>query len=130
MGDAVKQFKNKSEKFKMIKKIYHNKLVRDKMPNIIKSREGLYKTRVLKIGEFRKILREKIVEEVKELVDAREDELVGEMADLLQILISIAKLEKIPFNTVEKVRKKKEKERGAFKKRIFLIWSDKKAGGK
>jgi len=117
-------------KVKTGNKYYHNKLVRDKIPKYIESRGGFYETSTLKIGEFRTQLKKKAIEEAKEIASAKKDELVNEMADLLQILRSIAKLEKIPFGNIEKARNKKEKERGAFNKRTFLIWSDKPKGEK
>lgn len=112
------------------KKYFHNKLIRDKIPEFIESRGGIYKTKTLGISEFKKLIRKKVVEEAKELAISKRGELVNEMVDVLQLLVSIAKSEKIPFSKIEKARKMKEKERGAFKKKIFLVWSDKAAGKK
>jgi len=117
-------------KSKVRKKYYHNKLIRDKIPEYIESKGGSYKTKTLNVAEFKTLIRKKMVEEARELVSAKRNELVNEMADVLQLLISIAKFEKIPFSEIEKARKNKEKERGAFKKKIFLVWSDHPRGKK
>lgn len=117
-------------KVKANKKYYHRKLVRDRIPEIIESKGGSYKAKLLNTKEFRRFLRKKLAEEAKELVGARKNELVNELADVLQLIKSIAELESIPFKSIESKRKKKEKKVGAFKKQIFLVWSDKPAGGK
>ncbi len=117
-------------KVKAEKKYYHRKLVRDRIPEIIEFKGDLYKTRVLKMREYRKLLRKKLVEEAKELENVRKADLIKELADVLQVLKSIAELERIPFKKIEDKRKQRERERGGFRKRIFLIWSNKLAGGK
>ena len=113
-----------------MKKYYHRKLIRDRIPEIIDSKGDSYKTRKLNTQEYRKLLRKKLVEEAKELASARKDELTNELADVLQLVKSITELEGISFKSIEEKRRKKKKRAGAFKKRIFLIWSDKPAGGK
>lgn len=113
-----------------IKKHYHRKLVRDRIPEIIESKGDLYKARILKMREYRKLLRKKLVEEAKELENVRKTDLIKELADILQVLKSIADFEKVPFKKIEDKRKQRERERGGFRKRIFLIWSNKPAGEK
>jgi len=117
-------------KVKAEKKYYHRKLVRDRIPEIIEFKGDLYKSRILKIREYRRFLRKKLVEEVKELENVRKGDLIKELADVLQVLKSITELEGIPFKRIEDKRKQRERERGGFRKRIFLIWSNKPAGGK
>jgi len=113
-----------------IKKHYHRKLVRDGIPEIIESKGDLYKSRILKIREYRRLLRKKLVEEAKELENVRKTDLIKELADVLQVLKSIVEFEKVPFKKVEDKRKQRERERGGFRKRIFLVWSNKPAGEK
>jgi predicted house-cleaning noncanonical NTP pyrophosphatase (MazG superfamily) len=117
-------------KVKNNKKYYHRKLVRDRIPEIIESAGDSYKARTLNLREYRKLLRKKLVEEAKELENARRDELTNELADVLQLVKSIAEFEGITLKSIEAKRRKKEKRVGVFKKRIFLIWSDKPAGSK
>lgn len=113
-----------------IRRYYHRKLVRDKIPEIIEAAGDSYKSFVLSITEAKKLMRKKLVEEVRELESSSKEEVVNELVDVLQLVRSIAETENISFQSLERERKKKEKKTGAFKKRIFLVWSDKPAGGK
>jgi len=113
-----------------IKKHYHRKLVRDRIPEIIESKGDLHKAKVLNIRKYRKLLRKKLVEEAKELENVRKTDLIKELADILQVLKSIAEFEKVPFKKIEDKRKQRKRERGGFRKKIFLVWSNKPAGEK
>ncbi len=115
-------------KINMKKKYYHQKLIRDKIPEKIKGLGGDYQTRVLGKTEFEKELKKKLVEEAKEVVRASKEELLNELADVLELTKSIASYYKIPFSRVEKFQKEKRKKRGGFKKKLFLIWSTGKGG--
>ena len=112
----------------MKKKYYHQKLIRDKIPEKIKSTGDEYKTRILGKVEFEKELKKKLVEESKELFKTSKEELLNELADVLELTKSISSLYKIPFSRVEKFQEEKRKTRGGFKKKLFLIWSTGKAG--
>lgn len=111
-----------------MKKYFHNKLIRDGIPEHIKANGGEYEMRALSEKEFEPALRQKLVEEARELQGADETELVNEMADVLELLRSVAELHRIDFKLVEEKQVSKRKERGGFKKRLFLIWSDNPGG--
>lgn len=104
-------------------KFYHQKLIRDKIPQIIKANDGKCEIRVMNKDEFKKELRKKLIEESKEVKEAEKDELVKELSDVLEVIKSIAQSENISFNLIEEKRKERKKKRGGFKKRLFLIWS-------
>ncbi len=110
------------------KKYYHQKLIRDRIPEKIKEHGEDYETRVLGKVEFEKELKRKLIEESKELLDAPKEELLNELADVLELTKSIASHYKIPFPKVEKFQEEKRKKRGAFKKKLFLVWSTGKGG--
>lgn len=112
----------------MRKRYYHQKLIRDKIPEAIKSTGDVGKTRILGEKEFEKELKKKLVEESKELLKAPKEEVINELADVLELTKSIASHFKIPFFKVEKYQEEKRKKRGGFKKKLFLIWSTGKAG--
>ena len=97
-------------------KIY-NKLVRDKIPEIIKAEGKQVKTRILDDEEYRKELNKKLQEEVKEYL---EDNNVEELADIVEVIHGILNSMNISVEKFEKVRKEKAKQRGAFQSRIFL----------
>jgi len=111
-----------------MEKFYHKKLIRDKIPEIIKANNGKYKLRVMEENEFKKELKKKLIEEVKEVIEAEKSELGKELADVLELIKSIAENENIKFELVEEKQKQRRKERGGFKKKLFLIWSDRSAG--
>lgn len=112
----------------MKKKYYHQKLIRDKIPEKIKESGDDYETRVLGKVEFERELKKKLIEESKELAESPKEKLLNELADVLELTKSIASHYKIPFSKVEKFQEEKRKKRGGFKKRLFLVWSTGKGG--
>jgi len=111
-----------------MEKFYHRKLIRDRIPEIIEGDNGRYELRVMEEGEFRKELRKKLLEESKEVIGAEKKELVKELADVLELIKSIAESENINFEVLEEKNRQQREKRGSFKKRLFLIWSSKPAG--
>ena len=96
----------------------YNKLVRDKIPGIIKAKGGVPKTRTLSSdAEYLTALGKKLHEEVAEYLD---DPDIKELADILEIIHAILEMQNKSFAELESVRKEKAKERGGFVKRIFL----------
>lgn len=112
----------------MRKKYYHQKLIRDRIPEAIKATGDKGKIRVLGEKEYEKELKKKLVEESKEATKASKKEILNELADVLELTKSIASHYKIPFSKVEKFQEEKRKKRGGFKKKLFLVWSTGKAG--
>ena len=112
----------------MKKKFYHKKLIRDRIPEKIKATGDDYKTRVLSKTEFEKELKKKLVEESKELMGAPREDFINELADVLELIKSIASHYRIQFSKIEKFQEEKRNKRGGFKKKLFLIWSTGKAG--
>jgi len=111
-----------------MKKIFHRKLIRDKIPQVIEAAGDEYEVRIMGKREYEKELKKKLVEEAKELNETPKEKLLNEMADVLELLKSISEFYKINFKLVEEKQVQKRKERGGFKKRLFLIWSSQEAG--
>lgn len=111
-----------------MRKFYHNKLIRDRIPLIIEANKGKYEVRIMGKDEFKRELRKKLFEEAKEVIGAEKDELLKELADVLELIKSIAESESIRFDLIEKKQRERRRDRGGFKKRLFLIWSDRPAG--
>jgi len=109
-------------------KVFHRKLIRDKIPQVIESVGDKYEIRFMDEKEYEKELKKKLVEEAKELNEAPKEKLLNEMADVLELLKSIASFYRINFKLVEEKQAQKRKERGGFKKRLFLIWSSQPTG--
>ena len=97
-------------------KIY-NKLVRDKIPEIIRNNNENPKTKVLDDKEYLHELNTKILEEVQEYLASGE---VEELADIEEVLRAILDVKKVSLDEFEKIRKSKVDKRGAFKDKIFL----------
>ena len=97
-------------------KIY-NKLVRDKIPEIIKSEGREVKAKILNDEEYKKELNKKLQEEVREYL---EDNNVEELADIVEVVYGILNSMDITIEEFEKIKKEKVKKRGAFNKKIFL----------
>jgi predicted house-cleaning noncanonical NTP pyrophosphatase (MazG superfamily) len=104
-----------------IVKVY-NKLVRDRIPEIIKSSGKLCKIRILHEDEYVRELRKKAFEELEEYMSAKDDEsAIEELADVLEIIHSLAEYHGVSIEKVEEVRVQKAEKRGRFKEKIFLI---------
>lgn len=97
-------------------KVY-NKLVRDKITDIIEADGRIAKYRILDNNEYRKELNSKLQEEVKEYLD---DNNVQELVDIVEVIYGILNSLDVTIDEFEKVRIKKQEERGAFNKRIYL----------
>ena len=98
-------------------KIY-NKLVRDKIPDIIMNDNGkTCKTRIMEDEEYLTALNQKLQEEMKEYLESGE---VEEVADLEEVLRAILDVKNVSYSDFESVRISKVLKRGAFKDKIFL----------
>ena len=103
-----------------MKQLY-NKLVRDKIPEIIENSGENPVIRVLKDDEYKQELEKKLLEEYNEVLKSENsEERIEELADMLEIIISIAKLENKSLNDIIEIANKKKESRGGFEKKIFL----------
>lgn len=103
-----------------MEKIY-NKLVRDNIPEIIKKDNCIPYIRVLSDEEYKVELEKKLYEEYQEVLGAKESsDRIEELADMLELIISLARLENKSIDDVLEVAKKKSAIRGGFDKKIFL----------
>jgi len=98
-------------------KITYHKLVRDKIPEIIKADGGKCKTHIAKDDEYNALLIKKLHEEVDEFVH---EPCANEIADILEVIEAIARVEGIGIDDIKQSKLKKRKERGSFTKRIIL----------
>ncbi|QWC23596.1 nucleoside triphosphate pyrophosphohydrolase [Bacillus haikouensis] len=100
----------------------YNKLVRDKIPQIIEKTGKGFSTEILNDQDYIKYLKEKSYEELDEYCAAETDEeAVEELADLLEIIHALAKHHRSSIEEVEAVRKDKAEKRGGFEEKLFLI---------
>ena len=98
-------------------KVYQ-KLVRDRIPEIIESTGKKCTTRVLQQEEYLEKLDEKLQEELTEYRQSGETE---ELADLMEVLEALLKAKGISWEELKAIQEEKCRARGAFEERILLI---------
>ncbi len=99
----------------------YDKLIRDKIPEIIKESGRNCKVEVLSDEECMKYLNKKLLEEANEYLESGE---VEELADLEEVLRGILKLKGVSYDDFEKIRNEKVEKRGAFDKKLLLKETD------
>lgn len=92
----------------------YNKLIRNKIPQIIKANGKIPTTRILPKDEY--------IKELTEYLEANTKEhKLEELSDLLELINALAEHEGTTLKEINNIRKKKAKERGGFSDRVFLI---------
>ena len=106
-----------------IMKIY-NKLVRDKIPEIIASDNGkTCVTRIMEDGEYLETLNTKMQEELKEYLESGD---VEELADLEEVLRAILDVKNVSYGEFVKIKNAKVNKRGACKNNFYGSVTEKK----
>ena len=99
-----------------------DKLIRDKAPDIATSKGIEIFNRVMGQEEYLKRLKGKLLEETKEVLEAKTPkEAVEELADLLEVMRSLSEALGFSFEEIEAAREQKREEQGGFEERIFGI---------
>lgn len=99
----------------------YNKLVRDKIPEIIEGNGETAVVRTLNDEEFKTELERKMLEEYNEVLSAQTSkERLEELADMLEIIASLGTLEGSDLSTIMAIMEEKKQKRGGFSKKIFL----------
>lgn len=102
--------------------IYYNKLVRDKIPEIIQASGKKCNVEIINDSqEIIRLLEEKAMEEWAEY---KENRSVEEIADVVEVLFSLSERLGMPRVELINIVNKKSDKRGAFKDGIFLISVD------
>lgn len=125
-----------------MKKVTHNKLVRDRIPNIIIGHGLSFKARKLDAVDFENELTNKLVEEANEVAEkvqwlnhkcgqepvSRDEhnldmqEIKEELADVLEVYIYLVKSLGLTTNDIEAAANEKRAKRGSFEDKIYLEW--------
>lgn len=95
----------------------YNKLVRDKIPEVIRASGGNAVVHIANPAEYWQKLMEKLLEEIEEF---KKDESLEELADVLEVIDAIIEYKQFDFKMVVEIKQKKARERGRFKNRIIL----------
>ena len=100
----------------------YNKLVRDRIPEIIRANGNKFNTEILDGAEYKKELQLKLKEELQEYLEAQEDShAVEELADVLELIYSLVEVHHSSIEELEEVRREKREIRGGFDERVYLI---------
>ena len=96
----------------------YEKLVRDRIPDMIRAQGETPLTRVLNTEEYLRCLEGKLDEEVAEY---HRDRNVEELADILEVILALAAANGWSREELEQIYRRKHDERGGFEERIYLI---------
>jgi predicted house-cleaning noncanonical NTP pyrophosphatase (MazG superfamily) len=96
----------------------YNKLVRDRIPEIIQRNGNTCETRELTDDEYVEYLHTKLREEVEEYEQSRD---IEELTDVLEVIYAIARHQGMDSARLEQIRLDKRDQRGGFDKKILLI---------
>lgn len=98
-------------------KVY-NKLIRDRIPEIIEASGKKANVEIMDDAAYLKALNHKLQEELDEY---NEEQDINELADLIEVAYAILEHKGIDIKEFEKLRLKKQDERGGFKEKLFLV---------
>ncbi len=102
----------------------YNKLVRDRIPAIIRQGGKQCEVVTMSEAEFSQALREKLIEEAQEAASATPEKLVSELADLQEVIDAVSALYGIEREAILMAQRQKRAERGGFDHRLRLLWTD------
>ena len=100
----------------MIRK--YNKLVRDRIPEIIEASGKTCVTEILSDADYLHMVNAKLDEE---LAEYRKDQNLEELADLVEVIHAAVLAHGYTLEDLERVRTEKAEKRGGFSKRILLV---------
>lgn len=95
----------------------YNKLVRDRIPEIIEAGGAACVTEVLSDEMYLRMLDAKLDEE---LAEYHEDPVLEELADLMEVIYAVAQARGYTPEELETVRREKACARGAFAQKLLL----------
>ena len=96
----------------------YNKLVRDKIPELIRNQGEIPRILILGDEEYTAALEQKLDEETTEF---HKEKNLEELADLLEVIYALAENLGYSKNDLLRLYEQKHEKRGGFENRIFLI---------
>ncbi len=109
-------------------RVTYNKLIRDRIPEIIEAEGHRAVTRVLPDADYRAALLAKLIEEAGEAENAPDDELAGELADVWEVFQALLANLPLTYHELEALAAAKRDKRGGFDRRIFLEYTEEAPG--
>ena len=100
----------------------YNKVVRDRVPEMILMSGKTYTSKKLSKQEYIQELSKIGMEEIREFASVQDREYaLDSLADALEVIKALAAAEGVTLQDIERIRKQKEAERGGFEKGIYLV---------
>lgn len=96
----------------------YNKLVRDRIPDMIRAQGEEPVIRTLSDSEYLACLRDKLSEEVEEYRQSGE---IEELADIMEVVLALAKAQGGSMEALMEAYCRKHAERGGFADKVFLV---------
>ncbi|PIR47400.1 hypothetical protein COV06_02985 [Candidatus Uhrbacteria bacterium CG10_big_fil_rev_8_21_14_0_10_50_16] len=96
----------------------HNKLVRDRIPEIIRQNGDIAEVRIADSREFQEKLVQKLHEEVREFIENHSAE---EATDIIEVLRAYCAILHVDLEELKNIRAQKEEARGGYTKQIILV---------
>ena len=100
---------------------YYNKLVRDRIPEIIRDHGAHCTTTTLDQAQYQQALRAKLCEEAQEVLSAEDSTLLTELADVFEVLDALLIAYSIDPADVRAQQAQRHAQRGGFTQRLCLL---------
>jgi len=97
--------------------IIYNKLVRDRIPDIIAESGKQPVVEILDMKSYKAFLDAKLAEELKEYILS---DSVEELADMAEVIIAILEYKSVSHDEFDEIRNDKNNKRGKFERRLLL----------
>ncbi|MBI2984159.1 MAG: nucleoside triphosphate pyrophosphohydrolase [Candidatus Kerfeldbacteria bacterium] len=108
-----------------MKKIYYHKLIRDRVPLVMKKNGAAFRVKRLDLKSYQRELLKKVGEEASSLPRLRSKrEMASELADTIDVINAIKRTFKISERQIKSEQRKAFVRKGGFKKRLFLFWAE------
>lgn len=108
-----------------MKKFKQNKLWRDKTIENLEKQGSKIHWHILELEQFQQELKKKLLEEANEIVAAKNnDELISEIADVLEVIDEIAKSHGFTEKQILLAKESKRNERGRFTTRQYVTFAE------
>lgn len=105
---------------------YYRKLIRDRIPEIVEAQGLRCRTRRLSPVAYSRALKEKLLEESRELIEARgRNAVLNELVDLRELLDACRRALGVGPGAFKRLVREKHRARGGFRKRLFLEYTEK-----
>jgi predicted house-cleaning noncanonical NTP pyrophosphatase (MazG superfamily) len=104
----------------------YNKLIRDRIPEIMESQGIKFKTSILNDDNYRIELLNKLVEESREVLAAKIDrsELIKELGDVLEVVDYLIIAFGLDSEEIKTVKAERKESRGGFAEKLFLEYTE------